>query len=633
MHIALDTETFLIYPGYLAPEMVCVSWAIPDKSGLFHHSDETAFEFVYECFEKHDTIFANAPFDLAVFMAKWPEMTDVIFQALVDGRVHDVLTREKLLDLARGTFRFEEDEEGNVKAKGYSLFEVAMRRLGERLDKDTWRLRYHELHDVPLEQWPAGARHYAITDSVSALEIFERQEQLSQYLGDEAAQVRAAMALYLISCRGFMTDPKAVKELETRVRADIEKIRDGLISAGLVRKNGTRDTKAAVRSMIDTGTIVWTDAAQNILNGDHKDIQVQSESQLVEIAKEQGKFVSVAEDPCIMSGSPILRDYSQYTKLSSLLTGSIKDLRTGCTVPIQSRYEGLMETGRTSSSKPPIQNLRRTPGVRECFVPRDGHVLVACDYSAAELHTLAQICYDLFRRSKLGDALNSGTDVHAWVGARLLRIEYNEMIERLRAGDEEAKNARQVAKAANFGFPGGCGFKRFVGFAHGYGCDITEREGAQLKALWLASWPEMEDYFRHVRECSTGNGFYWVKQSRVERLRGKCTYTSACNSPFQGLAADGAKAAGFEITRRQFTEPDSALWGTGLLAFVHDEYILEAPEERAHEAAMEMQSVMEECFNRFVPDCPTKAEPTIMRRWSKKAVPVYRNERLVPWEA
>ncbi len=636
MTTALDTETFLIYPGNLAPDLVCVSWAGYDSlndeqgSGLYKHDDEYAKRFVSLEFEHRHTVFANAPFDLAVFMAKWPELIPVIFKALDEGRVHDVQTREKLLDLARGTFRFEEDEDGNVKAKGYSLFDITRRRLGKMLDKDTYRLNYHDRYDVPLKDWPEGARHYAISDAVVTLEIFEQQEKLKQYLGNEAAQVRAHTMLHLMSCHGFKTDPAAVKQLKERVVRDIDEVKGDLIEAGLVRKDGSRDTKAAVRRMMDTSVRVWTDAAEKILSGTHDKIEQMNPQELAEYADEKGKYISVAEEPCIMSGDKTLIAYSRYSKLQSLLTGSIKDLETGCTIPIQPRYEVIQATGRTGCSGPNLQNLRRAPGVRECFVPRDGKVIIACDYQAAELHTWAQVCYDLFGKSKLGDAMNKGIDPHTWLGARVVKTDYVDMD----LDNPLHKAARNVGKAANFGFIGGCGVPRFVALAHGWGCDITEQEAALYKDLWMRSWDEAEDYFKFIRDCQIkGTKFFAVDQLRVQRVRGRCTYTSACNSLFQGLAADGAKAAGYEIARRQYTQPDSILYGTRLLAFVHDEYLLEAPEERAHEIAMEMQTVMEDEFNRFVPDCPTHAEPTIMRRWSKKAKQVRDDEgRLMPWE-
>ena len=270
--------------------------------------------------------------------------------------------------------------------------------------------------------------------------------------------------------------------------------------------------------------------------------------------------------------------------------------------------------------------------MRECFVPRDGCVLVACDYSAAELHTLAQVCLDLFGKSSLADALNDGVDVHLWVGAHLMGIGYEDALALIKAGDTEVKDARQLAKAANFGFPGGCSAKRFVGIAHAYGREIEIRQAAKLKALWLSTWPEMRLYFDHVGSCTDGDGWHWVKQLRAERLRSRTTYTSACNSYFQGLAADGAKAAAYAVARAQYNEPESPLFGARSVAFIHDEIIMEVAEDRAHGAALELSEVMEREFNRFVPDVPTAAEPTIMRWWSKAAKPVWTDDgRLVPW--
>jgi DNA polymerase-1 len=560
---------------------------------------------------------------------RFPDLIPTIFKALDEGRVHDVQTREKLLDLARGTFRFEEDEDGIIRAKGYSLFDVAKRRLGRHLDKDTWRMRYHDLWDVPIDAWPKGAIDYAADDAIATLNIFDAQASLSKYLGNSTAQTRAHWALHLMSAWGFRTNAEAVDKLEARVRADIEEVRADLVTAGLVRVDGTRDTKKAIARMVEAmgPDCVLTSKGLDLVKRMEK-----TSDEIIREASTTGRFVSVSMDSTILSGDETLMAYSRYTQLRNLLTGSVKHLRTGTITPVQTRFEILMETGRTSSSGPNIQNLRRAPGVRECFVPRDGNVIIACDYAAAELHTLAQVCRDLFDRSALGDALNEGIDVHMWVGSFLMGIDYADAFALLKAGDPQAKSMRQLAKAANFGFPGGLGAKRFVGFAHGYGVKIDLKEAAKLKALWFRAWPEMRRYFAHISECVQDDGFYWVQQLRVERLRSRCTFTSACNSYFQGLAADGAKAAAYAVARAQFTEPDSPLFGTRSLAFVHDEILIEGPEKTAHAAAMELSRVMEKEFNNFVPDFPTTAEPTIMRYWSKKARQVWTDDgRLMPW--
>ena len=60
-------------------------------------------------------------------------------------------------------------------------------------------------------------------------------------------------------------------------------------------------------------------------------------------------------------------------------------------------------------------------------------------------------------------------------------------------------------------------------------------------------------------------------------------------------------------------------------AFLHDEFILEVPahREKAHLASERVQALMVEGMQRFVPDVPIKAEPTLMDRWYKEAEPVY----------
>lgn len=649
MYTALDTETMLIFPGVLAPPLVCTSYAVSgaptgpvEDSGIFTHLVENGEGLWEDSLENSHTIFANGPFDLAVVGAKYPRLIPVIFNALDAGTIHDIQTREKLLDLARGTFRFEEDADGKIRAKGYSLAGIAQRRLGRKLDKDTWRLRYHDLWNVPLDQWPQGAKDYAADDAISTLEIFHAQEELKKYLGNEVEQVRAHWALHLISCWGFRTNLAAVDRLEKRVREEIDEIREELIVARLIRTDGTRDTKKAVARMVD---VMGPECILTSKGLEKVKTMEKTTRQIIEEAPTTGKFVSLSRESTILSGDETLMQYSRYTKLRNLLTGSVKHLRSGTVTPIQCRYEVLMETGRTSASGPNIQNFRtgrltdedRAAGrtahaVRECFVPRDGCVIIACDYGAAELHTLAQVCFDLFGKSNLMDTLNSGVDVHAWVGSLLSGISLDDMMELLGENDGHAKSMRQLAKAANFGFPGGCSAKRFMGIAHSYGVkNLDLRAAAKVKKLWFHAWPEMRSYFDYISECVDNQGWHYVKQARVERIRARCTYTSACNSHFQGLAADGAKTALYEVAKAQMVG-DSDLYGTRTVAFIHDELLVECPEEHAHEAAMELQRVMEIEFNRFVPDCPAKAEPTIMRAWTKSARQVWVDDRLMPWE-
>jgi hypothetical protein len=66
---------------------------------------------------------------------------------------------------------------------------------------------------------------------------------------------------------------------------------------------------------------------------------------------------------------------------------------------------------------------------------------------------------------------------------------------------------------------------------------------------------------------------------------------------------------------------------------VYDEYILEHPEARAHEATLRQSEVMILGMREVVPDVKVGTEYAIARRWYKGAKAVYDADgRLVPFE-
>lgn len=591
--IAFDTETALLAPGLLAPPLVCVSIAHEDGTELVHQAD--ALDWIVALLESDRVLVGhNVAFDFGVVASKWPELMPAIFAKYERGEVTDTLLRQKLVDIASSSRGF----------KSYDLEELARRWLRRRLDKSTWRLRYGELHDVPLSFWPKGAKDYALEDARTTLDLWREQERAQDmHLADQYRQARAAWWLHLMSAWGLRTDPEAVDKLATRLQRDYDEIVERLIEAGLVRPSGVRDTKAAAARMI----AVCPDAPLT----------------------PKGK-PKLDRDTCEAVGDPLLEDYAELSGLKKKIGTDIKLLRRGL---IQTRFNTLLETGRTSSS-PNVQNLPRKGGMRECFVPREGKVFAAADYSGFELRTVSQvILYVLGIRSKLAEALNAGFDPHLEIARRVVGCSYDEGLARLDAGDDEIDLARQTGKVANFGFPGGLGIARFVHYARkSYGVILTEEQAADLKRYWLEAWPEFVEYFKWIsNQCESGPAK--IEQVFVQRYRGGCSYTEASNSLFQGLAADAAKAAGFKIAKACYVDTSSPLFGARPVNFVHDEFIVEVDDnEAASEAAEELARLMVEGASRFLPDVPPLAEPYLMRRWSKKAKPIRNdNGRLVPW--
>jgi DNA polymerase I-like protein with 3'-5' exonuclease and polymerase domains len=301
-----------------------------------------------------------------------------------------------------------------------------------------------------------------------------------------------------------------------------------------------------------------------------------------------------------------------------------------------------------------MQNPDRKEGLRECFIARarelydrdvaqylgrgagDECLIIDLDFSGLELCTVAQVCLSIpeIGYSRLAEALNRGIDPHLALGAKLLKISYEEALAEKHT--KRVKNARQLAKIANFGFPGGLSAGGFVGYARGYGVILTKREAEELKEAWLETWPEFHRFFLYVRHMvEAGGGEATVRQLFSGRVRGGCRFTVACNTLFQGLGADGALAALFAVTERAyvFHEDTPNMLGIRPWNFVHDQILADVRREVSHEAAFETARVMVEACNRFLPDVPTKAEPALSKAWSKNVESVYdENQRLVAWD-
>jgi DNA polymerase I-like protein with 3'-5' exonuclease and polymerase domains len=92
------------------------------------------------------------------------------------------------------------------------------------------------------------------------------------------------------------------------------------------------------------------------------------------------------------------------------------------------------------------------------------------------------------------------------------------------------------------------------------------------------------------------------------RVRAGISYTEARNTPFQGLAADGAKVALYNLW----------LEGHRIVAFIHDEIICEVPEESAEEDLKEIEKIMIDSMSSVLGcDIPVKVEGQVADKWTK----------------
>lgn len=602
--VFFDTETFPIRPGRQAPRVVCVQTS-PDHLEL----REEGLDRIEEALDAGATLVAhNAAFDVLCTSATRPRLLEKWVKAYEEDRVECTMVREQLIRI----------QEGKLKSSSLSLAGCLKAHnipdpFAEGAKQSAVRTSYGQLDNIPVDRWPAEARDYALADLVVA-DLYHAQEAGQWTLEDQHRQARAAFALAYTSAWGMRTDPAAIRDLSDRIEDEHDEIRSRLMRAGLVRATGSKNTKAAKALMVAA-----------------------CQEKGVEVPKTDTGAVGLSADDCLASGDSRLVAYARYGSIDKL-RARVNRLTAAGDLPIQPRFNVLVETGRTScrtgNVKPgriplafgdQVQNPHREPGVRECYRARDGYLLCAVDWSSAELHSLAQVCTYMGIGSELGRVLNAGLDAHLNFACLMKGWNYGWAKES--KSTPEVKEARQAAKAANFGFPGGLGAEKFRWYAaKTYGVDLTMDQAWELKEWWFQAYPEMTAYFQRVQQVHEDGKLVQFKSGRV---RGGATYCATANSYFQGLTADMAKDAGFRLAKETIT---GRLKGARLWNFVHDEWILEVPEDRASEYAAVQVEVMEEAGRAWCPDVPVKVEPALMRVWSKAAEPVYDEEgRLQCW--
>ncbi len=661
LSVGLDCESKPFSPGCKAPKLACVAIGDADEQIVLHHTDWLTEVSELLLNPEIRIVGHNIGFDMVLLCNEEPMLIPVIFDAYEQGRISCTQCRQKLCDIAGGIYRGFEDIEGQNTKLNYSLADVTLRHLGEVLDKDEYQLKYGELIPLPLSAWPKGAVDYVKKDVSAAVRVWHKQEVNAFYLQDEQRQVRASFWLQLMVAWGIRTDAEGVRLLAERTKRDYDLIAKDLTAVGLLwpaKKvkgvwKASRNTKAVKARVAE----VYAQLGKPV--------------PLTDGGKSGNKAPCTDRVTCEESGDAILISYSKLSSLGTVLSKDIPMLSLGIHYPIHTTIEDILETARTSSRKPNIQNNKRAGGIRECFVPRClgcGRVHTAedvrrqwclgcdlpitifwsCDYGGLELCTLAQACVSLLGKSKLAEALNAGIDPHLVIASQILNRPYDELkaIKKAGAGPEcQARlalchcryciisNARQVGKVLNFGCPGGLGAEALVFFAlNNYDVHLTVAQAQKLKKVWLETWPEMRLYFAWISR-QTDKPFPQIQQLFSGRYRGNVRYTEACNTVFQGLGADISKSAGWLIFRAMYDPTQgSILYRSRCVNFIHDEFVGESLITHGHECAMEVRRLMLEAARPWLPDVKIDVEPALMHRFSKEAGPKYdENKRLIPW--
>lgn len=820
--ITYDTETPLIRPGLQAPPMVCLQWCQIHEGGRIGSPSVelpgTALPRLVEWLRDPETLLVGAEtaFDVLVpcttadigYRHLAPELgldpdcpgtslLELFVQAYDQNRVSDIFVRQKLIDLARGCYRFERSPEGRiVGVNKYNLADLSKRIGGLELPGESKRcqvcantgcpacpprLRYAEMTGRDPSTWPREFYEYAALDPYATALVWVNQWRPSEHiarnfpgrttadaLAREFDEARAALALKAMSAYGLRTDPAAVASFEAWVNEQYSHTVEECLAWGLVERKHKRDRQGLqawlqsqgllghftrrtkdgppavsfAKSCFDSALAATSGPVRETLRKVSLDLNDDPELMALGISYREEKKktkpvidlivkawggevppgqindpteaekkkaaaegrepegnIKADKDSLLLAADQMqeqarahkelgskqawvdwfegaadaLRSYAALTHLSKQLSTDIPILREGSHRPISTRFETILETTRTSSSGPNVQNQARggavkcfrckgtgglggikcptcegkgkvdRPGARECFVPRRGWVILDSDYPMLELHTLAQTCLWELGFSTLATALKEGKDPHTIVASQIMGLTYDEVRAILKDENhprhKEAKNARNAGKAVNFGRPGGLSAKTMRSYAvKSYGVDLPESRWKEIIETWNGTWAEMPYYFQKINEAESypRSGQFNIEYSGLSGFRAGATYCAASNSKYQRLGAQVAKRSLWLVFKACYTrhaEGSGELFGCRPVNFIHDQILAEAPEERAHEAAVALGDLMRQAALELLPDIPMKMEPIVCRRWSKDAKEVRDDQgRLIAWE-
>jgi len=285
-------------------------------------------------------------------------------------------------------------------------------------------------------------------------------------------------------------------------------------------------------------------------------------------------------------------EYRALSKLKSTYTDKLpKSVHPG-TGRVHTTYsQTTAVTGRLASNDPNLQNIpiRTAAGrrIRECFIAPAGAKIVSADYSQIELRIMAHLSGD----EQLKQAFARGHDVHRATAAEVFGVPL----------DKVSNDERRAAKVINFGLI--YGMSAF-GVAQNLG---IERVTAQAYIdSYFSRYPGVKRFMDLTRELARTRGYvetvfgrrlYLPEMKSGSPQRRQAAERAAINAPMQGTAADLIKLA--MVAVQSFL--DSSNLKSLLIMQVHDELVLEVPDDELKNVQANVRDLMQSVAKLDVP--------------------------------
>lgn len=309
----------------------------------------------------------------------------------------------------------------------------------------------------------------------------------------------------------------------------------------------------------------------------------------------------------LANSHPIIQkvvDYREISKLKSTYVDALPELVNSKTGRIHTSFnQTVTATGRLSSADPNLQNIpiRTEEGrrIRDVFIPGyEDWSIISADYSQIELRVLAHISQD----AALVESFLADEDIHRRTAAAVFGVDF----------DEVTPEMRSRAKAVNFGIVYGISD---YGLAKNIG--VSPREAKEFINKYFEKYSGVRNYMDSIVAQAKMDGYVTTLMNRRRYLPElsspsfqvrKFAERVAMNTPIQGSAADIIKRAMVGVQKRLRDGGYSA----NLLLQVHDELVLEAPQDELEEV---VEIVNEEMSGAMALSVPLKVDIAWGKSW------------------
>jgi DNA polymerase-1 len=299
-------------------------------------------------------------------------------------------------------------------------------------------------------------------------------------------------------------------------------------------------------------------------------------------------------------------NYRELGKLKGTYVDALPKLVNAETGRLHTSYNQTgTTTGRLSSSDPNLQNIpiRTEIGreVRRAFITAPGTQLLSVDYSQIELRVLAHMSGD----PTLLEAFAQGQDIHAATAAAVYGIPLESV----------TYEQRSFAKRVNFGLIYGMGAFRLARDSA-----LTIAEARSFIVTYFARLPRVQDYIEGTKQAARKGpiktlfgrrrDFPTLRQANrsSNQVAVQAEERVAINMPIQGTAADIIKKAMIELHAALIQRRLRAR----MILQVHDELVLEVPDEELDEVTPLVIEIME---NTCELKAPLKANAQAGMNW------------------